>query len=569
MIPTEADIMDTIMPSVKFKNINTKCRLHGTSYLALSIASLLAPYAFADIDITGTVQGESIFQEVDSEDDGTLSLTTFSISPKLNTSLETRTFSGFWSGTITHLERDKRDDSRNDTFGEYDYSARWAPFERFILFDASGALTYQNTDSSNYLVSDFLSNADSLSKTRSNRIATSVFSDQGNWAQGFGTVSYSNVKSERSELDLGNALNNNILQFEGTFENGDQAKQFIWEVSGTYQDSDRDESVGGDYSARTVDAFIDTSFAKNWAIRLTGSHEANQISDRTDTTSSTREFNSYGAGLTYRQNANRYISVTANKSDSDVSDDDSNTYVGLDIEWALSNRTSVKGSYGRRFYGESASADITYNSKYFRTALSYSEDVTTTSQLLADFENLGVFVCPTNSTSISGCFQPNSLDYTTSADEQFVQLTTQNLSFDDNIILLKSTNFQAGYSFSRLTLAFSWRYDESDYLDEDRLRRTYALGTTVAYQLGNYTYLNTSVDYANVDERSNSDGINTGSTDNWNASLGLERNIGRSLTTNIDITYLEKNGDLAIGGGQFGENYTDRRITLSIIYTYQ
>ena len=101
------------------------------------------------------------------------------------------------------------------------------------------------------------------------------------------------------------------------------------------------------------------------------------------------------------------------------------------------------------------------------------------------------------------------------------------------------------------------------------MRRTYALGTTVAYQLGNYTYLNTSVDYANVDERSNSDGINTGSTDNWNASLGLERNIGRSLTTNIDITYLEKNGDLAIGGGQFGENYTDRRITLSIIYTYQ
>ena len=160
-MPMEADIMDTTMPSVKFKHINTKCRLHGTIYLALSIASLLSPYAFADIGITGTVEGESIFQEVDSEDDGTLSLTTFSITPKLNTSLETRTFSGFWSGTITHLERDKRDDSRNDTFGEYDYSARWAPFDGFILFDASGALTYQNTDSSNYLVSDFLSNADS------------------------------------------------------------------------------------------------------------------------------------------------------------------------------------------------------------------------------------------------------------------------------------------------------------------------------------------------------------------------------------------------------------------------
>ena len=569
MMPMVADIMDIIMPSVKFKHFNTKCRLQGRIYLTFSVAAMLSPCAFAEFDVTGTAKAESIFQEVDSEEAGALSLTTFSINPKINTSLETRTFSGLWSGSVTHLIRDKRDDSRNDTFGEYDYSARWAPLDNFILFDASGALTYQNTDSSNYLVSDFLSNADSLSKTRSNRVSTTIFSNQGNLVQGFGTASYSNIKSERSELDSRDALNNNILQFEGTLENGDQARYLIWEVSGSYQDSDRDESVGGDYISRTVDAFIDTSFTENWAIRFTSSHEANQISDRTDTTSSTREFNSYGTGLTYRQNVNRYISITVNKSDSDISNDDDSTYVGLDIGWALSNRTSIKGSYGRRFYGESASADITYNSKYFRTALSYSEDVTTASQLLADFENLGVFVCPTTSTSISSCFQPNSLNYTPSADEQFVQLTTQNVSFDDNVILLKSTNFQAGYSFSRLTLAFSWRYEENDYLDEDRLRRTYSFGTSLAYKLGTYTYLNTTLDYANIEQSTSNADIDTGSTDNWNVSLGLERQIGRSLTTNLDITYLDKDGDLVIGGGQFGESYTDRRITFSINYTYQ
>ena len=63
-------------------------------------------------------------------------------------------------------------------------------------------------------------------------------------------------------------------------------------------------------------------------------------------------------GLTYRQAENRYISLTANKSDSDLGEDDGETFVGVDMQWALSTRTRIAATYGRRFYGESASANI-------------------------------------------------------------------------------------------------------------------------------------------------------------------------------------------------------------------
>ena len=434
-----------------------------------------------------------------------------------------------------------------------------------LSFQAAGALNYQNTTASNFLVTDFIANSDSLAKTRSNRLSSTLTLDQGDWVRGQGTASYSDTASERS-LANNNALDNDSYQLTGNLINGDEAKYFIWSVTGTYQNTERGQANTGDFESRTGNGYIDTRIYGDWAFRLTGRHEANQISGRNDTNSIVREFNSYGAGLTYRQTETRYIAITANKSDSDLDEDDGETFVGLDMQWALSTRTQIAATYGRRFYGESASASIGYNSKYLRTSFSYSEDVTNTSRLLADPENLGVFVCPSASTSIADCCQPNSLSYTPNAGEQLVQITTQNLEFDDNIILRKSANFQAGYDFSRVTLAFSWRYSEDDYLDEDRLRRTYSFGTNLAYKIGSYTNITSSINYANITGQGAEESFR-GESDNWNASIGLEREFGRRLKASIDARYLEQEGDLN-AGGQFGNNYTDRRLSASITYTY-
>jgi uncharacterized protein (PEP-CTERM system associated) len=561
----EADIMGIITQSAaNRRNTMPKRRIIKPTLVAAAVATSLP--AFAKLDVNAVATAETIYQSVDTEENGNRSLTTVTVAPKVNATYQTRTFRGLWSGTYTHLERDNDDASQRQDYAEYSYSAQWEPLENLLSFQAAGALSYQNTNASNFLVTDFIANSDSLAKTRSNRLSSTLTLDQGDWVRGQGTASYSDTASERS-LTNSNALDNDSYQLSGKLINGDEAEYFIWSVTGTYQNTERGQANNGDFESRTGDGYIDTRIYGDWAIRLTARHEANQISDRDDTNSLVREFNSYGVGLTYRQAENRYISLTANKSDSDLGEDDGETFVGVDMQWALSTRTRIAATYGRRFYGESASANISYNSKYLRTSFSYSEDVTNTSRLLADPENLGVFVCPTSSTSIADCFQPNSLSYTPSAGEQLVQLTSQNLEFDDNIILRKSANFQAGYDFSRITLAFSWRYAEDDYLDEDRLRRTYSFGTNVAYKIGSYTNITSSINYANITGQGAED-VFRGESDNWNASIGLEREFGRRLKASIDARYLKQEGDLNTGISQFGNNYTDKRLSASITYTY-
>jgi len=566
MTPTEADIMDIIT-----QNEATKQRFvrKPLSAVVSSVLLICSGYAHAKLEITGSANASTVFQDVESEQQGNFSINTFSIKPSVNASYQSRTFRGVWQGKLTHLERDNDDRSREDTYGEYNYSANWAPFERALSFQASGALSYQNAQAGNFLVSDFFTNADALAKTRSNRFGASSSFSQGDWLRGTGQASYSDVASEQNALSNGQALNNDTYQVSGTLLNGDRAKRFFWNLTGSFQNTAQDQDIQSDFISRNASGFADVHLFDRWALRVTGTHEGNQVTGRLDTNSLVREFSTYGAGITYRQNDARFISITINTTESDIESDDGETFVGLDMRWALSTRTSISANYGRRFFGETAGANISYNSKHLRTAFSYSEDVTNTSRLLANPENLGVFVCPVNSGSIASCFQPDSLSYVPNADEQFVQITTQNLEFNDDIIVRKSSNFQIGYDFSRVTLGMSWRYSEDDAIDQDRLTRTYSLGTTLAYKIGSYSELNANINYANIEQRSET--LDNGESENWNASLGFSRDIGRSLTASVNLSYIDRSGDLinanSAGNGFFGSNFTDRRVTLSIVYS--
>ncbi|MEC7509696.1 MAG: TIGR03016 family PEP-CTERM system-associated outer membrane protein, partial [Pseudomonadota bacterium] len=84
---------------------------------------------------------------------------------------------------------------------------------------------------------------------------------------------------------------------------------------------------------------------------------------------------------------------------------------------------------------------------------------------------------------------------------------------------------------------------------------------------GSYTNLTSSINYANITGLG-AEEIFRGESDNWNASIGLEREFGRRLKASIDARYLKQEGDLNTGISQFGNNYTDRRLSASITYTY-
>ncbi len=560
VVITDITMLSERLSSLRFWS-KVAATLYCTSFVSLCFIAKL--HAQEKLTISAAANAEAVHQTVKSDNEGVLSYSSYTVSPNIYTSYDSKTFSGIWTAGLTYIDRENEISGDDTTYPNYSYTANWQAIENYLTLAATGTLSYQNTNAENYFLTDFLNNPQELAKTRSNRFTANLRFDNNDWVRGDGTIGYSDVASERS-FDNNTALNNDSYSLQGRLSSGDRARYVLWTLSGGFQTTEQ-EDLDDNFVTRDIQFISDVKLIDSFSLRVSATHEGNQITNRTDSASFTRTYDTMGVGLTYRTALNRYISITGNKSRSSEENNDNESFIGLDIEWALSTRTSFSASYGKRFYGDSADVQFTYNTKSVRTTFSYNETVTNTSRLLANPENLGVFVCPIESTTIADCFQPNSLSYSPTAEEQLVQFTSQNIEFDDNIILRKSSNFQFGYSFSKVTTAFSWQYAEDEYIDVNRLRRSYSGTINLAYQLGRYTNLLLNGSYANIVERGEAR-LNSGVSENYNFDASINRTIGRHLSAAIKFTYLDKSGDLS-NNSLFGEDYTDRR--LSVVFTYK
>lgn len=521
----------------------------------------------AEIDIRAGVGADAIYQNIETPGRDDRSLTTLTVEPTVTALYRSPTLSGAVNGNVVYIDRDRDDASREDTYAEYNYNGQWTPFDRLLTFSASGATTYRNANAGNFLVSDFLTNSQSLTKVRSQRYAATLQLDQGNYVRANGTLAYATVDSDGSAVGNNNRLDNDTYLADGNVRNGENATRLFWTLAGSYQKTEGDNirAARGDFISRRGSANIDMMVIGDWGVRTNATFESNQISNRENTDSTTREFNSYGAGIIYRQSDARYIALTANRSESDLNEDDNETFIGADFRWAFSSRTDIAGSYGRRFYGDAASAAINYNTKRLRASFNYDENVTNASRLLSDPLSLGVFVCPAGSASFGDCFQPDSLNYQPGPGEQSIEFILPNIEFDDNIIVRKNAVGELGYSFSRISVGFSLRFSEDDFLNQERLRETNAIAMNMTYRLGSYTRLNARVQYAEVEQTATN--FESGSSENWNSSIGLSRQLGRNLKAELKFAYIEKDGDLTVGS-VFGPQFTDRRVSIGISYQY-
>lgn len=537
--------------------------LVGLSLLAVNTISF-AQQQNSGLSVAASAEAAFIHQDFISEQsDGRSEAQTFRFEPTISLDYQSRRFQGRWTTTYTHLQRDVDDEGRNDNFTEYLYNARFIAIDNLLTFQANGALNYQNVQSDGYLIDDFLLNSDELSKTRSNRFSAISNIPRGRYFGANGSLSYSDTQSEE-RADNNNAnLDNNSYSAQGGMVSGDGIDWLNWSVNGSYQNTERDTQ--DDFISRLASADLSFLVIQNLGISFTAQHEANQLGTDQTNFSQVREFNSAGAGLTWRQGEQRYITLTYNTSDSDIDeDDDDKNFIGVDFNWDFSARTSVSGNYGRRFFGESGQFSFTHNTKSLRTQIRYSEDVTSFSRLIADPENLGVFVCQNGNFDLLSCFQPNSLNYELQAGEQFVQFSQQNAEINDEIILRKGLNGQIGYEFGRLRVSLDARYALDEYLEIDRIQRTFSGGFNSALQIGAYTNLTATLNYAETEQRSTV--VDSGSSETWEASAGVTRDIGQHLSASIEFRFLDRDGTLQTGFG--GQNLTDRRISASIRYTY-
>lgn len=542
----------------------------ATSILACTplIMQTISSTAVAnELDWTIGVDNEFVYQDVYSDARReTINSENYILRPQLSLNFKSKRTNAFWRATHNHVRRSLQDASVTNNYTNYAYGGSFAAIQNLLTFTASGALNYQSAAANGFLVDSFLLNADNLSKTRSNRVGADFTLPRGDYFGHTTRVNYSITESEKRE-NSPNQLDSNVISISTNTFTGNDFERFNAQVNTDFSVSER--SVNGDYTNRRANGNMSYRLISNLGVIATASHEGNQVKSQNNVFGNVRQFNSVGAGLIWREAENKRIAVTWNRANSEAVEEDENNkgYIGADVNWQFTPRTQISAGYTRRFFGDSGNFSFQHRLKKLRTQVSYTEEVTSFSRLIAEPGNLGVFVCTDGIAELAACFQPNSLNYQLQANEQFVQFSGQNSEINDDLILRKALSWQLGTELRRTKVSINGRYSTNDYLETDRLSRTYSAGTSVAFAIGQKTNISWTTNAAVTDDIF--EGAK-GTSEVFTSKVSLDRKIGRYFDLSLNFSYLQRETEgRVIGGGGIGGltgDIQERRVSLNLKY---
>tara|TARA_B100000700_G_scaffold102457_1_gene115565 strand:- start:391 stop:2127 length:1737 start_codon:yes stop_codon:yes gene_type:complete len=566
------DIMDTTMPNEMIRI----SKFSKVSHIFLAVISVFATtsHAFAsDVRITSSITTEAIYRESDNNDSRS-DETVGQVNPIVGISYQSARIDASINGRVTYLERNNSEalNTQRNTFGSYNYNTKAELIEDLIFVSADGGFTYRDGNALNFLTTDFINNSDSLTKTRTNSVSATVKTQQNREFNGNAVARYSLVETDRSEQGSERIENSNY-SLKGSAESTLLDNGVIWNVSGSYEETDLGDTSQSNFMTRNYVAGAEFKVVNNFGIFLTTLHDAYQFEGE-DGSKNIQDFYSLGAGLTYRENNQRFIRIAINKQidssinaeladDEDINEDD--YFLSGELRWALSERSNISANYTRRSTGRTGQLALSYNTRQLRARVNYSDSVTSFSRLISSPESLGVFVCQQGSSDIADCYQPESLDYELEADEEFVDFLSPNYEISDAVINRESLIAQIGLQGRITNLSFNSRYSLDSYIDTGRQTRTTSLGTSLSHRLGTRTNLNLSLTYAKVENNLTSTVGLDGESDNINGSIVFQHRFRSPFSANFGFYYIERDNSLL--AEQLVE-LKERRVQLSFSYTF-
>lgn len=254
-----------------------------------------------------------------------------------------------------------------------------------------------------------------------------------------------------------------------------------------------------------------------------------------------------------------------NEFASSRSTDGSILTVGFD--WTPNDRTNVDVSWGERFFGRTASANVSYRKRFTRFNLNYSDQILTTNQLFSQFN-------PTR----AGDF--NSFATQDPALFNNVGVRTDTPTLNDNVFLLRQLRSTLGWSKRRNSADVSafWtsRTDQgggeapaAPTTQRSADQTSYGLNASAGHQLSTATSLrvDTSWQYNQFD----SDGA-----DNTFTRMGasINHNLSQYLSLNLRYSHLRRSGGgggRGVGGGgggalQSAQDFTENSVMLALAF---
>jgi uncharacterized protein (PEP-CTERM system associated) len=452
----------------------------------------------------------------------------------------------------TRVEQNNEIDGANKNFTDLRYNSAFSLIEKAMTLTFSGAQNYRVINSQENIVDDKLLFPGDLTKSRNNA-ARLNFSIPNPKYLGFTLQSsISEIKTDES-LDGPSGLDTQNLSMSTRLFNGNYTKNYNFDLSAQYSKSDRTE--GQDFSSSTLFGRIGFAITNTFAWIITGNSENYGVDETILSSRSNLDTISYGTGLGWIPTGEQSILLIYNRLEESNTETD---FVGVDVNWALSNRTAFNFNYGKRFFGDAYSVNFRHAARSLRTSLSYTEEMTTFG-LLGNSQNdsNGLFVCEFGSTDLVDCFQPESLDYELQAGEEFRVATDIDSDISEELLLRKTGRFNIGYDRRKLKASITASYTKTEYLESDRVQKTHNLVLNLTYALGRKTdiSLTSNLSKRQFDELSDEDTSNS-------LSLEFKRAINNKTELTSSVRLLDRESDDA------SRDLTDKRFTLGLKYTF-
>lgn len=439
-------------------------------------------------------------------------------------------------------------------FTDVNFNSKMGFWDRRLLFTAQSNRIHRAQLGIDSGISDPILNAEELSTVQTNNASMS-FSPQRPAYLGmsfFARAGESRTRSNPSAQNQFADIDSDSYSGGASIFQGQEITRMFWNINANYEKTKRDAQP--DVISRSVSAKIGVGILSDLHLIAVGS-DYNNEGLRGGLQQENISSKSYGAGLEWRRASGSFLGVTYNKFKHEGKE---TNYVGFDLNWALSPRSSVQASYDKRFFGDNYNFSLNHNSRSWRTRVGYEKGFTSYSQLQLVPGAPIVLVCPQGSLDFSQCFMPDSPNYEPDVDETQISIPTFENELTDEIIIRESAFINLGYDKRKLSMYFNYSYSNLEYLETMRAQRTRAAQLTLTYKLGAKTKLIAHGEY------SRNDTLQGTFYDEEVVSykLALDRALSKKADLSLSLRYLDRDTD------QANRALEDTRLSLKYSYKF-
>ncbi|HAW91704.1 TPA: TIGR03016 family PEP-CTERM system-associated outer membrane protein [Candidatus Azambacteria bacterium] len=539
-------VMATIMAQV-----NARTLLHCGTLLIVALATL--PAIAAETQIAPKIRASSYAYQIKEFDTaGTDEGVAIALSPSIDFSLDSKVLQTrfSWQHESLFYEDDQR---RNRSYDEFAFSNIVSLFNERLTWGVNARNSYQVRNSQSGIFNDKITAGGELSEATSYgsfiNLSTAAYSDLNAALR----LEYNHSEYDQPDIDDGlPAFDNDSYRAGLLLASRDRSNTAFWRLEGALGKTRRQQLR--DYDNRAAQAIIGLPLSSRLSLIGRGSYEFTDNNNFYQ-----NQFYSYGGGIELKLGRVSWINVSVNQSTTKRFDqeDEDTTYWATEFYLAPSRRTSLEGSYDRRYFGRTASLAGQYNIRALTLRLNVTDSVQTQTSLDRELTDLGIFVCPLGAVEFTDCYRPPNANYTPQPGESYQQVTDVSVELDQELVLRRSASFALGYSKRRLSVNLLLNATDLEYVERNDEQNSRSVSVQTGWRFTERSSINAALRVYQIDYQ-----FANREDDNILFSVGYDLTLSEHSEMSLSLRRTERNSSV----DRF--NASENRVWLSYIYSF-